>query len=160
MSHDLTTVVERLRPTEARPDCPVARLKDRLRQAGLRPTRQRIILGWLLFARGDRHFAAEDLYAEAARARAELSLATVYNTLRQFTDAGLIRQVHIGAGKAYFDTNAGAHHHFVVEGEELVFDVPHGAMGVADPPEPPPGFRVVGVDVVVRLQRLPEGTAS
>ncbi|MCO4053143.1 MAG: transcriptional repressor [Bosea sp.] len=134
--------------------CPVSAVRERLRVAGLRPTRQRILLGWLLFARGHRHVSAEDLYGEATRARAALSLATVYNTLRQFSEAGLLRQVHVGSGKAYFDTCTGSHHHFVVEDEDLVFDVPDGGIAIGPVPEAPPGFRIVGVDVVVRLARI------
>jgi Fur family transcriptional regulator, iron response regulator len=140
--------------SETRPGCPISTVKAKLRAAGLRPTRQRVALGWMLFAKGDRHVSAEALYEEATRARAALSLATVYNTLHQFTEAGLLRQVRAGAGKAYFDTNTGAHHHFVVEGEETVFDVPEDQVSVAAAPVPPPGFEVVGVDVVVRLKRV------
>jgi Fur family iron response transcriptional regulator len=134
--------------------CPVSAVRERLKVAGLRPTRQRILLGWLLFAKGHRHVSAEDLYAEATRARAALSLATVYNTLRQFSEAGLLRQVHVGSGKAYFDTYTGSHHHFVVEDEDLVFDVPDEGVAIGSVPAAPPGFRVVGVDVVVRLARI------
>lgn len=159
MRDDLGTLLNPSGPFTARPDCPVARLKARLREAGLRPTRQRVILGWLLFGKGDRHVSAEDLFTEACRARAELSLATVYNTLRQFAEANLVRQVNVRTGKAYFDTNTSAHHHFAVEGEDTVFDVPASRFAVTELPEAPAGFRVVGVDIVVRLERLPEGEA-
>lgn len=134
--------------------CPISSLKGKLRAAGLRPTRQRVMLGWMLFAKGHRHVSAEALFEEATQARASLSLATVYNTLRQFTDAGLIRQVHMGAGKAYFDTNTGEHHHFVIEGEDEVFDVEGGAVRIGAVPAAPPGFAIAGVDVIVRLRRL------
>ena len=85
--------------------CPLSDLRDRLRRAGLRPTRQRLSLGWLLFGRGDRHLTAEMLYDEAMRAKVPVSLATVYNTLHQFTEAGLLRQLALDGSKAYFDTN-------------------------------------------------------
>jgi Fur family transcriptional regulator, iron response regulator len=134
--------------------CPMSNVKAKLRDAGLRPTRQRIMLGWMLFAKGHRHVSAETLFEEAARARASLSLATVYNTLRQFSDSGLIRQVHVGAGKAYFDTNTGEHHHFVVEGEDEVFDVEDEPVQIGALPKAPPGFAIAGVDVIVRLRRL------
>ncbi len=140
--------------------CPISNVKEKLRDAGLRPTRQRIMLGWMLFAKGHRHVSAEALFEEAARARASLSLATVYNTLRQFTDAGLIRQVHVGAGKAYFDTNTGEHHHFIVEGEDAVFDVEDGPVQIGALPKAPPGFAIAGVDVIVRLRRLDPRSAS
>jgi Fur family transcriptional regulator, iron response regulator len=151
---EIGAVVRRVYGTPLeRPGCPVSTLKAKLRAAGLRPTRQRVVLGWMLFGKGDRHVSAEALYEEANRARAALSLATVYNTLHQFTESGLLRQVHMGAGKAYFDTNTGAHHHFVVEGEETVFDVPDHQVSVQAAPVAPPGFEIVGVDVVVRLKR-------
>lgn len=154
MQDDLSPLLDPSVPSAVRPDCPVAKLKARLREAGLRPTRQRVILGWLLFGKGDRHVSAEDLYTEACRTRAELSLATVYNTLRQFADANLVRQVNLRAGKAYFDTNTSAHHHYAVDGEDTVFDVPASRFALTEPPEAPPGFRVVGVDIVVRLERV------
>ena len=78
---------------------------DKLRRVGLRPTRQRVSLGWLLFGKGDRHITAEMLFDEATRARVPVSLATVYNTLHQFTEAGLLRQLAVDGAKAYFDTN-------------------------------------------------------
>jgi Fur family iron response transcriptional regulator len=152
---ELCTLVRQLYASQPeRPGCPISRVKTRLRESGLRPTRQRVVLGWMLFAKGHRHVSAEQLFEEANRARAALSLATVYNTLRQFTEAGLLRQVHMGAGKAWFDTNTGEHHHFVVDGEETVFDVEAGRLQVSDLPEAPPGYAIMGVDVVVRLKRI------
>jgi Fur family transcriptional regulator, iron response regulator len=142
------------RNSEAVSGCPISNVKTKLKNAGLRPTRQRIMLGWMLFAKGHRHVSAEALFAEAANARASLSLATVYNTLRQFSDAGLIRQVHVGAGKAYFDTNTGEHHHFIVEGEDVVFDVENEPVEIGALPKAPNGFAIAGVDVIVRLRRL------
>ena len=134
--------------------CPMSNVKAKLRNVGLRPTRQRIMLGWMLFAKGHRHVSAEVLFEEATRARASLSLATVYNTLRQFSEAGLIRQVHVGAGKAYFDTNTGEHHHFIIEGEDEIFDVEEAQVEIGTLPQAPAGFAIAGVDVIVRLRRL------
>jgi Fur family transcriptional regulator, iron response regulator len=139
---------------DPRSGCPVQNLKTRLNKAGLRPTRQRMLLGWLLFGNGHRHVSAEDLFAEAARARAHLSLATVYNTLRQFSEASLIRQVPTGGGKAYFDTNVDEHHHYLAEGEDRMWDAPGEAVPLAGDPVAPPGYEVVGVDVIVRLKRV------
>jgi Fur family iron response transcriptional regulator len=136
------------------PGCPVQSLKARLHKAGLRPTRQRMLLGWLLFGGGHRHVSAEDLFGEATRAKAHLSLATVYNTLRQFSEASLIRQVPTGGGKAYFDTNVDEHHHYLAEGEDRMWDAPGEAVPLAGDPVAPPGYEVVGVDVIVRLKRL------
>ena len=98
-------------------------IDDRVRDAGLRPTRQRIALATLLFAKGDRHLSAEELHEEAVGAGVPVSLATVYNTLHQFTEAGLLRILAVEGAKTYFDTNTSDHHHFFVEGENRVFDI-------------------------------------
>jgi Fur family iron response transcriptional regulator len=135
-----------------RQGCPVSALKDKLRRVGLRPTRQRISLGWILFAKGDRHVTAELLYEEAMRARVPVSLATVYNTLHQFTEAGLLRQLAVDGSKSYFDTNMTEHHHFFLEGDDALMDVP-GEIAVGDLPTPPEGMEIARVDVIVRLRR-------
>ncbi len=136
----------------ARRGCPVSDLKERLRRVGLRPTRQRISLGWLLFAKGDRHITAELLFEEAMRAKVPVSLATVYNTLHQFTEVGLLRQLAVDGSKSFFDTNPTEHHHFFLEGEEELMDVPV-EIQVGEMPEPPPGMEIARVDVIVRLRR-------
>ncbi len=133
--------------------CPVHELKGMLRGSGLRPTRQRISLGWLLFGKGDRHVTAEMLYEEASKARVPVSLATIYNTLHQFTDAGLLRQIAWMARGAYFDTNVSDHHHYFVEGEEGLSDIPGPPLKVGQLPEPPEGMEIERVDVIVRLKR-------
>ncbi len=123
----------------------------RLQRAGLRPTRQRLALGRLLFDGCDRHVTAEQLHAQAVAARVSVSLATVYNTLNQFTQAGLLREVVVDPGRSYFDTNTEDHHHFFHEEIGLLQDIPGGALSVVGLPEPPAGARVARVDVVVRL---------
>lgn len=135
--------------------CPWHDVKAMLREVGLRPTRQRMSLGWMLFAKGDRHVTAEMLYEEATRAKVPVSLATVYNTLHQFTEVGLLRQVAVDGSKTYFDTNASEHHHFFVEGENALVDIPGAEEIVARMPTPPEGYEVARVDVVVRLRRKP-----
>lgn len=135
-----------------RTGCPVHNLKGMLREAGLRPTRQRIALGWLLFGKGDRHVTAELLFDEAQRARVPVSLATIYNTLHQFTAAGFLREVAVEGAKAYFDTNIGNHYHFYVEGEGRLIDVKDDAITLASMPTPPEGMEICGVDVVLRLR--------
>ncbi len=133
--------------------CPWHDVKAMLRQVGLRPTRQRMALGWILFGKGDRHLTAEMLYEEATRAKVPVSLATIYNTLHQFTQVGLLRQVAVDGSKAYFDTNVTAHHHFFVEGEDEVLDIPGAEVIIGKTPMPPEGFEIARVDVVVRLRR-------
>ena len=133
--------------------CPWHDVKAMLREAGLRPTRQRMALSWILFGKGDRHLTAEMLYGEATRAKVPVSLATIYNTLHQFTEVGLLRQVAVDGSKAYFDTNATAHHHFFVEGEDQVLDIPDAEVIIGKTPSPPEGYEIARVDVVVRLRR-------
>jgi Fur family iron response transcriptional regulator len=128
-------------------------IRARLRQAGLRPTRQRMSLAELLFGRGNRHLSAENLHEEAMVHRVPVSLATVYNTLHQFTEAGLLREVAVDGSKTYFDTNTSDHHHFFVEDDNEVIDIPVG-VDVSRLPEPPPGYEISRVDVVVRLKRV------
>jgi Fur family iron response transcriptional regulator len=128
-------------------------VKTMLRGAGLRPTRQRIALGTLLFGKGDRHVTAEMLYEEANAANVPVSLATVYNALHQFTDLGLLRQVAVDGSKTYFDTNASLHHHFFVEGENALLDIPDSELVVGKALTPPEGYEIARIDVVVRLRR-------
>lgn len=131
---------------------------DRLQQVGLRPTRQRLALARLLFEGGDRHVTAEQLHSEALEANIRVSLATVYNTLHQFTDAGLLREVVVEAGRSYFDTNTSDHHHFYFEGSKQLQDIDGSQVVVADLPPPPPGTQVARVDVIIRVRRDAERT--
>jgi Fur family iron response transcriptional regulator len=133
--------------------CPWHDVKAMLRQVGLRPTRQRMALGWILFAKGDRHVTAELLYEEVIKAKVPVSLATIYNTLHQFTEVGLLRQIAVDGSKAYFDTNASDHHHFFIEGENALVDIPRTQVMVDRLPTPPDGYTIARVDVVVRLKR-------
>src|SRR5215469_7817054 len=133
--------------------CPWHDVKSMLRDVGLRPTRQRMALGWILFAKGDRHLTAEMLYEEASKAKVPVSLATIYNTLHQFTDVGLLRQVAVDGSKTYFDTNVSQHHHFFIEGENDLLDIPDADVVVGRTPIPPEGYEVARIDVVVRLRR-------
>lgn len=124
----------------------------RVRDAGLRPTRQRVALAELLFAKGDRHLSAEELHEEALAAGVPVSLATVYNSLHQFTEAGLLRILAVEGSRTYFDTNTSDHHHFYIEGENLIFDVEGEAMTVNNLPQPPDGMEIANIDIVIRLR--------
>ncbi len=126
--------------------------RDLLVTAGLRPTRQRLSLAELLFSKGDRHISAELLHEEAEQVKVSVSLATVYNTLHQFTEAGLLREVAIEGTKTYFDTNTSDHHHYFYEEDNRVVDIP-GGVYLKELPEVPEGMEIAGVDVVVRLRR-------
>lgn len=127
-------------------------LGETLRKAKLRPTRQRLALAELLFSKGDRHVSAETLFEEACNAGANVSLATIYNTLHQFTENGLLRAISVDSSKTYFDTNTGNHHHFYLEGSNEVMDMPDGFVSVENLPAPPEGMEICSVDVVVRIR--------
>jgi Fur family iron response transcriptional regulator len=131
-------------------------IAERLRKAGLRPTRQRVTLGVLLFGGEDRHVSAEMLHAEAISAGEHVSLATVYNTLHQFTGAGLLREVAIEGSKTYFDTNTSDHHHFYFEHDGKLMDIEGDMVSVMSVPEPPEGMQISRVDVLVRLVAKPQ----
>ncbi len=126
-------------------------LVQKLRHAGLRPTRQRLALASLLFERGHQHVCAEALYDEAQGAHIPVSLATVYNTLHQFTAAGLLREVAVAPGRFYFDTNLSDHHHFYFEATGVLEDIAGGHVVLARLPTPPEGTSIARVDVVVRI---------
>lgn len=136
---------------------PFARVLDLLRGADLRPTRQRLALARLLFENGDRHVTAEGLHEEAMAASIEVSLATVYNTLHQFVQAGLLREIAVDTSRSYFDTNTSEHHHFFFEGSGRIEDIPGERIIVSDLPSPPEGTRVRRVDVIIRLGHSESG---
>jgi len=125
----------------------------RLRAVGLRPTRQRIALARLLFEGSDRHVTAEQLRGEAQGAAIRVSLATVYNTLHQFTAAGLLREVVVEPGRSYFDTNVDDHHHFFCETTGMLQDIPGESIAVGALPSPPAGTEISRVDVIIRVRR-------
>jgi Fur family iron response transcriptional regulator len=135
-----------------RTDRKLAEVKAMLRGAGLRPTRQRVALAEILFGDGNRHISAEGLHEEAMSHRVPVSLATVYNTLHQFTEAGLLREVAVDGSKTYFDTNTDDHHHFFIEGENRVVDIPISGLRVEELPEPLAGMEIARVDIIVRLR--------
>jgi Fur family iron response transcriptional regulator len=126
---------------------------SRLRTAGLRPTRQRVALARLLFDAADRHVTAEQLHGEATAAAIPVSLATVYNTLHQFTAAGLLREVVVEPGRSYFDTNINDHHHFFCESSGMLQDIPGTAVMVGALPSAPAGTEISRVDVIIRVRR-------
>ena len=132
---------------------PYRDLIDRLKVAKLRPTRQRLALAKLLFSGHDRHVSAEQLHKEAREAGVSVSLATVYNSLHQFTQAGLLREVVVEPGRSYFDTNVCDHHHFYLEDTGELCDIPPETMSLPQLPTAPEGCQITRVDVTVRLKR-------
>jgi Fur family iron response transcriptional regulator len=131
---------------------PFTQALDRLRSAGLRPTRQRLALAKLLFDGCDRHISAEQLHGEALTSNIRVSLATVYNTLHQFTDAGMLREIVVDAGRSYFDTNTSDHHHFFFSTTGRLEDIPGHMVAVTKMPDAPLGTEIQRVDVIVRLK--------
>lgn len=122
--------------------------------AGLRPTRQRLALAELLVGDGrDRHVTAETLFEMARESGEKVSLATVYNTLRSFTEAGLMTEITVDGSRSYYDTNVSDHAHYYWEDEGTLSDASHGPVRFASLPEAPEGAEIVRVDVVVRLRR-------
>ncbi len=130
-----------------------AHVSELLRNANLRPTRQRVALAGLLYSKGKRHVSAEQLHEEALAANVPVSLATIYNTLHQFKEAGLLLAVAIDSTKTYFDTNIDHHHHFFVEGENRVFDIPSDQVRFGELPDIPEDMEIEKIDVIVRLRR-------
>jgi len=138
--------------------CPVHTLRKRLRDANLRPTRQRVALGWLLFAKGNRHVTAEMIFDEAKVLRAPVSMATIYNTLNQFTQAGLLREIAVEGAKAFYDTNPSPHAHFLIEDTGALVDVPAVDLRGVDLPRPPAGYEIDRVELVIRVRPKREAT--
>ncbi|GEQ97411.1 transcriptional repressor [Iodidimonas gelatinilytica] len=131
---------------------PYAASLNLLRDAGLRPTRQRLSLAKLLFSSGEaRHVTAEKLHEEALADGVKVSLATVYNTLHQFTEAGLLNELVIDSSRIYFDTNTDSHHHFYNCATGALYDVPKEDVVVSHLPQPPKGARMAGVHVVMYI---------
>ena len=131
---------------------PFTEVVQTLKRCGLRPTRQRMALAKLLCDIGDCHFTADQLPGLAAAAGLRISLATVYNALHQFTNAGLVREIVVDAGCSYFDTNISDHHHFFFEDRRELQDIDGGDVVVSTIPEPPEGTSVERVDVVIRVR--------
>jgi len=130
---------------------PYSYLVEQIRSAGLRPTRQRLALAKLLFDGEDRHVTAEILHQEAQSEKVRVSLATVYNTLHQFTEAGMLREIVVDASRSYFDTNTGNHHHFYFEKDRKLCDIPEDIISIDKLPVAPEGTEIKSVDIVVTV---------
>lgn len=145
----------------AHPRAGLCDVRSALKRCGLRPTRQRLALGQLLFSEGGRHVSAELIHEEAMRSRIPVSLATIYNTLKQFTEAGLLREIAVDGTRSYYDTNTSHHHHFLIEETNEICDIPATTLSIDDLPDVPEDMEISRVDVVVRLRRksnLPESS--
>ena len=126
-----------------------------LERGGLRPTRQRMILAGLLVGDGkNRHVTAESLHGAVGQSDEKVSLATVYNTLRAFCEAGLMQEVVVDGSRSYFDTRMDDHPHFYWEDTFELTDAPADQLDIARGPDAPAGTVVAKVDVVIRLRRI------
>jgi Fur family iron response transcriptional regulator len=132
-------------------------VRGMLNHFGIRPTRQRLALATLLFAKGNRHVTAEALLAEARIARVQASYATIYNVLKCFADAGLVRCLAVEGHPMIFDTNTSPHHHFFFEDSAEISDLSFGDVSISGLPSPPEGYEITKVDVVVRLRPRKKG---
>lgn len=134
------------------------KVRSVLKQAGLRPTRQRMALGQLLFLDHHRHVTPDSLYEESRLAGETLSVATVYNTLNQFAEAGLIRKISLNGERTYFDTETGDHTHFYIAAEDRLIDIPLQSISVGPLPAPPAGYRISKVDIMIQLERAQDAS--
>ncbi|MBL4612263.1 MAG: transcriptional repressor [Emcibacter sp.] len=132
-------------------DRPYSSVIQKLRQVNLRPTRQRLALAKLLFEGENRHVTAEMLHEETEQANINVSLATVYNSLHQFTSAGLLREVVVDSGRTYFDTNTTEHHHYFMEKEGCLKDIPAGEINFDLLPDVPTGKKFSRVEVIIHV---------
>lgn len=130
---------------------PYSRVVQKLREVGLRPTRQRLALAKILFEGPNRHVTAEILYEETEQANINISRATIYNTLHQFTDVGLLREVVVDSGRTYFDTNMSDHHHYFMEKEGCLEDIPEGMINIDRLPDVPAGKKFSRVEVIIHV---------
>ncbi len=125
-----------------------------LENSGLRPTRQRVAIAAHLVGDGQhRHVTAESLYADVCKAGESISLATIYNTLRAFCDAGLVQEVTVDGARSYFDTNTHDHPHFYWEEDHRLSDAPLEELEISALPSAPAGTEIASVDVIIRLRR-------
>ena len=122
---------------------------------GIRPTKQRMILAKLLFEKGKRHISAEDLFDEVRNEDRKIALATIYNTLKQFTSLGLIREIVVDQNKSLYCTNKESHYHLYIEDENKVIDIPTKNVDL-NIPSIPACLKLHDVDVIVRIRTLKE----
>ncbi|RMG53150.1 MAG: transcriptional repressor [Gammaproteobacteria bacterium] len=125
-----------------------------LRAHGISPTRQRVDLGCLLFARPD-HYTADDLYNRARDAGIRVSKATIYNTLGTFSEHGLLREVVVDSSAKFYDSNLEPHQHLFDVDTGRLTDLDSSALHIEGLPELPANARIEGVDVIIRYRSRP-----
>ncbi len=125
-----------------------------LQKAGLRPTRQRLILGQFLLSGQHQHISADELHLLTMQSGFSMSLATVYNTLNQFAEAGLIRKISVSGQRTFFDTNAHNHQHFYLEDEDRMIDIGGVPLMLSPAPQAPAGYTITKIDILVSLKKI------
>ena len=125
----------------------------KIEESGIRPTKQRRILARILFEKGDRHISAENLFDEVKREDRKISMATIYNTLKQFTSLGLIREVVVDKNKSLYDTNNKPHYHLYIEDEGKIHDIPTDNINL-DLPSIPACLTLHNIDIIVRVRSV------
>lgn len=131
-------------------------IKAQLLAAGIGVTRQRLALAALLLGEEHRHLTADQLFAEARRADCDVSFATIYNTLKAFCDAGLLREVVVDATRTYYDTNVARHHHFYAEETKTLSDIADRELVLSKLPPLPDGMMMTDYAVTIRLRKKPD----
>ncbi len=132
---------------------------NKLKLSGIRPTKQRMILAKILFENGKRHVSADSLFEEVRKEDRKISLATIYNTLKQFTALGLIREIVVDQNKSLYCTNKESHYHLYIEDEDKVVDIPTKNVNL-DIPQIPACLNLHNIDVIVRIRTLKESKSN
>ena len=131
----------------------------KIKDSGIRPTKQRRILAKILFDKGDRHISAENLYNEVKKEDRKISMATIYNTLKQFTNLGVIREIVVDQNKSLYCTNNKSHYHLYIEDEGKIHDIPTKNINL-DIPSIPACLALHNIDVIVRVRSLKDKKKS
>ena len=137
------------------PLSPYSRALKKIEESGIRPTKQRRILAKLIFEKGDRHISAENLFDEVKKEDRKISMATIYNTLTQFTSLGLIREIVVDQNKSLYCNNNKSHYHLYIEDEGKIHDIPTKNINL-DIPSIPACLSLHNIDVIVRVRSLKE----
>ena len=126
---------------------------NKLEKNGIRATKQRRVLAKLIFDKGKRHISAENLFDEVKKDERKISMATIYNTLKQFTSLGLIREIVVDQNKSLYCNNNQSHYHLYIEDEGKVIDIPTRNIDL-DIPSIPACLKLHDIDVIVRIRTL------
>ena len=125
----------------------------KIESSGIRPTKQRRVLAKILFEKGNRHLSADELFHDVKKEDRKISMATVYNTLKQFTSLGLVREVVVDQNKSLYCTNHKSHYHLYIEDEGKIIDIPTKNIDL-NIPSIPACLQLHNIDVIVRIRTL------